>query len=59
MSGGPVRVMMQFSINSATELFQMLDSLVRNTVFELVNADFQHHSLVRSPLAIQLGNSLS
>ena len=50
MSGGPVRVMIQFSINSPAELFQMLDSLVRNTVFELVNANLQHHSLVRSPL---------
>ena len=59
VSGRPVRVMMQFSTNSPTELFQMLDSLVHNTVFELVNADFQHHSLARSPLAIQLGNSLA
>ena len=56
MSGGPVRVMIQFSIKSPAELFKMLDSLVQNTIFELVNADFQHHSLVRSPLAIQVGN---
>ena len=50
---------MQFSINSPPELFNLLDSLVHSTVFELVNADFQRHSLVRSPLAIQVGNSLS
>ena len=59
MTGGPVRVMMQFSINSPSELFKLLDSPVHNAVFELVNADFQRHSLVRSPLAIQVGNSLS
>ena len=59
MNGGPVRILMQFSIKSPPELFNLLDSLVHSTVFELVNADFQHHSLVRSPLAIQVGNSLS
>ena len=59
MNGGPVRILMQFSIKSPPELFSLLDSLVHSTVFELVNADFQHRSLVRSPLAIQVGKTLS
>ena len=51
MSGGPVRIQMQFSARaSSAELIESLQSLVGNAAFSLLNSDFQKQGMQASPL---------
>ena len=60
MTGGPVRLQMQFSSRAASsELLESLHSLVGSSAFTLLNSDFQRQSLQPSPLVRQIRDLLS
>ena len=55
MSGGPVRLQLQFSArSSSSEVVESLQSLVGNSAFTLINCDFQKQGLQPSPLVRQI-----
>ena len=55
MTGGPVRIQIQFSTRPATaDLVDSLQSLVGSSAFSLLNCDFQRQGLQMSPLARQV-----
>ena len=55
MTGGPVRIQIQFSTRPATaDLVDSLQSLVGSSAFSLLNCDFQRQGLQMSPLVRQV-----
>ena len=54
MAGGPVRVQIQLGQFATTDLRDRLQSLVGNTVWLLIGANFRKGDIKRSPLAMQI-----
>ena len=60
MTGGPVRIQMQFSSRaSSSELLESLHTLVGSSAFSLLHSNFQRQGLQPSPLARQIRDLLS
>ena len=60
MTGGPVRIQIQFSTRLATaDLVDSLQSLVGSSAFSLLNCDFQRQGLQMSPLVRQVRDLMS
>ena len=59
MTGGPVRLLFQFSCKVGTsELLDSLGTLANNSAFSLLNGDFQKQGTQPSPLIKQIRNML-
>ena len=59
MTGGPVRLLFQFSCKvGTTELLDTLGTLANNSAFSLLNGDFQKQGAQPSPLVKQIRNML-
>ncbi|OLP82011.1 hypothetical protein AK812_SmicGene37389 [Symbiodinium microadriaticum] len=59
MTGGPVRLLFQFSCKVGTsELLDSLGTLANNSAFSLLNGDFQKQGAQPSPLIKQIRNML-
>ena len=55
MTGGPVRLQIQFSMKPASaELLDSLQALVGSSAFTLINCDFQRQGTQVSPLVRQI-----
>ena len=60
LSGGPARLQFQLSCRSSTaELLDSLGSLVNNSAFTLLNADFQRQGMQQSPETKQVREMLA
>ena len=59
MTGGPVRLLFQFSCKVGTaDLLDTLGTLANNSAFTLLNGDFQKQGAQPSPLIKQIRSML-